>query len=531
MTIRSRSLFSLHNRSGIEWVTLLASLAVLGSYITWSLTSEYNEVEARERDRLTTQAHIIDVHIGEQLDAIRRVLINIRTELPFWQQQRGGMQLANQRLRAFSEALPGVQTLGIFDAKGTLIASNRTSHIGRNFRERDYFLQSQHDADPDILHISPPFTTITGKWVVMVAMSVHSEQGQFTGVVAAALDPERFHASLESVNYAKDMWSSIAHGDGWQFMMVPERPGLAGMNLAQPGSFFTRHKESGKTTNVFTGIVYATGEYRMMAVQTIHPPQLHMDKPLVIAVGRDFNKIFIRWRIDAIFRGGLFLLLSLTAILALHRLQRAQRTSEKDAAEAAAAIRRKNTALEALNEQLRSLALVDGLTGVANRRRFDKVLETEWRRCRRDNVPLSLLMIDIDHFKDFNDHYGHQAGDECLKQIAQALRSGFGRGSDLVARYGGEEFVCLMPETDEAGTRAKAESIRAAIQSLNIPHDYSDTAPCVTISIGIATQIPGTQDEPASLITEADEALYRAKHEGRNRVCTAPQSEAHPSTS
>ncbi len=522
MTTRLTPLFALQNRSWIEWVTLLVSLTVLGGYIVWSLANERDGVESRERERLSTQARIIDVHIAQQLDAIRRVLISLRQDLPYWQRQAGGMSRANLRLKAFSEALIGVRTLGILDANGTLVATNRESLISRNFRERAYFQNARQNPDPNILHVSAPFTAVTGKWVIMLSMSILSEQGEFAGLVVASLDPERFHATLESVIYTADMWSAIAHGDGLQFMMVPERTGQAGINLAQPGSFFSRHMESGNTQNVLTGIVYSTGENRMMALRTIQPPQLLMDKPLVIAVGRDLRTIFSRWQKDALFHSALLLLLAFTSSYGLYRLQRAQRAAERNAASAAAAIHKKNSELEALNEQLRSLALVDGLTGVANRRRFDEVIDNEWRRCRRDQVPLALLMIDIDHFKDFNDHYGHQAGDECLKKIARVLKEGFGRGTDLVARYGGEEFVGLMPETDLAGAEAKAELLRASVEGLNIPHQHSTAAACVTISIGVTSSMPGDDNVSHSLITEADEGLYCAKHRGRNRVCTAP---------
>jgi len=525
MTTQPSPVLALQNRSGIEWITLLASLAVLGVYIAWSLVNERNDVEAREKDRLSTQARIIDVHIAQQLGAIRRVLINTRSELTHWQQLPAGMSQANQYLSAFSEALAGVRTLGIFDASGTLIATNRESLLNRNFSGRDYFLTARHQPNPEILHVSAPFTSATGKWVIMLSMSIVSGQGEFEGLVAAALDPAHFQTTLDSVHYTKDMWSAIAHGDGLQFMMVPEHPGQAGMNLAQPGSFFTRHKQSGKKENVLSGLVYSTGEYRMMALRTIQPAELHMDKPLVIAVGRDLHKIFLRWQKDAIFRGALFLLLAFTASFALYRLQRTQRAAERNAAEAAAAIRRKNTELEALNQQLRSLALVDGLTGVANRRRFDEVIDNEWRRCRRDAVPLALLMIDIDHFKTFNDRFGHQAGDECLKQVAKILSESFGRGSDLVARYGGEEFVCLMPETDLSGAMNKAELLRAAIAAHSIFHDAASPPSTVTISIGATARIPDEGSQSHSLIAAADDALYRAKHLGRNRVCSATHAQ------
>ena len=174
--------------------------------------------------------------------------------------------------------------------------------------------------------------------------------------------------------------------------------------------------------------------------------------------------------------------------------------------------------LEATERQLRQLAYVDGLTGVANRRHFDEQLQIEWRHCERSGRPLSLLMIDIDHFKRYNDQYGHQQGDACLQAVAGALRTGLGRAHDLVARYGGEEFVCLLPEVDAAGALSVAESLRAAVQALQLPHASSPVAGVVTISIGAASGVPREDGAPAALLARADASLYRSKSEGRNRV-------------
>jgi len=174
--------------------------------------------------------------------------------------------------------------------------------------------------------------------------------------------------------------------------------------------------------------------------------------------------------------------------------------------------------LEATERQLRQLAYVDGLTGVANRRHFDDQLQIEWRRCARSGQPLSLLMIDIDHFKPYNDQYGHQQGDACLRAVAGTLRTGLGRAHDLVARYGGEEFVCLLPDIDAAGALSVAESLRAAVQALQLPHASSPAAGVVTISIGAASGVPREDGTPADLLARADASLYRAKSGGRNRV-------------
>jgi diguanylate cyclase (GGDEF)-like protein len=170
------------------------------------------------------------------------------------------------------------------------------------------------------------------------------------------------------------------------------------------------------------------------------------------------------------------------------------------------------------SDLLRSMALVDGLTGVANRRHFDELLENEWRRCVRNGHPISLIMIDVDFFKLYNDSYGHQAGDDCLKAIGFILKSCFSRPHDLVARYGGEEFVCLLPETDLQGAEQKANELEAAVRALSIPHDKSTVAPIVTISLGVASAVPARGENASALLAVADKLLFSAKSAGRAQI-------------
>ena len=166
---------------------------------------------------------------------------------------------------------------------------------------------------------------------------------------------------------------------------------------------------------------------------------------------------------------------------------------------------------------LQQLLSTNSLTGIANRRRFDAALEREWRRCRRTGAPLSLLMIDVDHFKPYNDQLGHQQGDEALRQVARLLVDGVGRPGDLVARYGGEEFVCMLPENGMAAALAVANKLIELVRYANIYHPRSPAGARLTISIGVAT----TKDlsgEPATLMALADKLLYAAKAAGRNQV-------------
>lgn len=178
--------------------------------------------------------------------------------------------------------------------------------------------------------------------------------------------------------------------------------------------------------------------------------------------------------------------------------------------------------LDDANQELTRLSSLDGLTGIPNRRQFDEILLREWRRSGRQAKPLSILLCDVDHFKQFNDGYGHQVGDECLKAVARTLQSALRRPADLVARYGGEEFAAILPDTDLPGALRVAEVMRSAVEGLRITHRFTPNG-VVTVSIGVASMIPPRGEaESAALLKRADDALYGAKQAGRNRISATP---------
>lgn len=176
------------------------------------------------------------------------------------------------------------------------------------------------------------------------------------------------------------------------------------------------------------------------------------------------------------------------------------------------------------NIHLQRLNGQDGLTGIANRRRFDEVLRNEWQRGCRTGQPLSLLMCDVDHFKQYNDSFGHLAGDLCLQKVAAALTGNLKRPGDLVARYGGEEFALVLPDTDAKGARVVAEGCRRYLESLAIAASEHNAGTVVTISVGVATMVPAVVTKADSLLEKADSALYSAKASGRNMVCSGTPS-------
>ncbi|CDG82702.1 diguanylate cyclase domain-containing protein [Janthinobacterium agaricidamnosum] len=172
-------------------------------------------------------------------------------------------------------------------------------------------------------------------------------------------------------------------------------------------------------------------------------------------------------------------------------------------------------------DAMRELSLTDPLTGVANRRSFNDTIDSEWRRCARDGAPMALIMADIDHFKDYNDTYGHQAGDLCLQQVSAAMKRCAVRPPDLLARYGGEEFIILLPQETREGAAVVAQRILDEVRQLQIVHARSPVGPHVTVSLGMASIMPAEAADSSVLIRIADALLYRAKHTGRNRCCAS----------
>ena len=183
-----------------------------------------------------------------------------------------------------------------------------------------------------------------------------------------------------------------------------------------------------------------------------------------------------------------------------------------------AALQKANQELQKANQELQRLATTDGLTQVANRRRFDEYLSLEWRRLTRSQAPLSLILCDVDFFKSYNDTYGHLAGDSCLRAVAQAIKGALKRPADLVARYGGDELAVILPNTNAKGAVHVAEVLRHEVKRLKIPHASSKVNEYVTLSEGVSSQVPTQDLSPETLIAGADQALYQAKEQGRQGV-------------
>lgn len=405
--------------------------------------------------------------------------------------------------------LPQLHGLLIFDAQGNWLASaggvippNVTS------ADREYFIfhRDHPDTGP---HIGPSIRARnTGDWVLTVSRRINHADGSFAGVALATIYLEHFLTLYRSMDVGHNGVVNLIAADATIIVRHPFNEADIGTSLAKAPLFsqFLPKAPAGTATirSVIDGVERIVGYQRVA------------DYPLVMFVGVDRAESLASWRKESWFTAALTALLLVilgTLGYRLVRLMRRQNHVQR------ALLRAQEQLLE-VNQSLHLQALEDGLTGLANRRQFDQFIQDEMGRARRNQSLLALLMIDVDHFKRFNDQYGHLAGDDCLKSVAATIRSSIQRPGDLAARYGGEEFAVVLPGTDAAGAMVLAEKIRLAVEQLQLVQESGELSR-VTISIGVSALVPSLGELPAELIAAADRALYLAKSSGRNLAVTA----------
>jgi diguanylate cyclase (GGDEF)-like protein/PAS domain S-box-containing protein len=318
-------------RTVFEWMLLGTGLLLLGGLLAGLLYVDRVEIDRRERGRLQNEAKLIEDNLLQQFDGLSRALAWISSDLS---QTPGASRSAeiSAHFRHLSDAMPGIRTMLATDADGTVLAANRAELIGRNFREREYFRAPQMLPDAERLYVSPPFLSVLGVFVVNVGRMIPGRDGAFAGVVTATLEAEYFNVLLRSVLYAPDMRATLVHGDGRVVLFQPENASVIDKDLAVPGSFFTRHRDSGQLATVMTGTSHATGDARMTATHTVVRWDLPMDKPLVVSVSRELAAIYGPWRrqLEA-WSAGYALLAGVSAVL-MHFFHRRRRAMEALAA-------------------------------------------------------------------------------------------------------------------------------------------------------------------------------------------------------
>lgn len=506
---------SLKKQFAIEWVAALSALMIVFMLLAYFFYSDRKNRTELEKNRVYTQIKILSDNLNREMHSIALSQRNISNEIAYGKQtQKNPMPFVRKRMQGFVDIIHTVRSMTLVDASGLILYSTEAAVIGKSASKREHITELR-DSDFD-LDISKPFTTSTDIWTINVSTKLKNSDGSFDGVVISTLEPDKITDMLESVLYDDDMWSALAHNSNIIFLSTQNYDGMLGKDLAVSSSFYNQHIKSGNRISVFSGKVYANNQDAIIAVSTIKP-EVPSNDNLVVAIAKDLKSIYAPWYKNLLTSGAIYLILTIMGTLALYQLQVRKLRAVKQEEEFRESLIQKNKKLKEQSDYMESLALLDGLTGIANRRRFDDLFQKFFLSAKREKTALSVVMMDIDHFKKYNDHYGHQAGDECLKAVAQAIAGCVNRPLDLVARYGGEEFVAILSNTSREGAVIIADKFRKAVESLQMEHVKSETSNVVTVSLGVA-DLTGDIETCADLLKNADDALYNAKKNGRNRV-------------
>jgi diguanylate cyclase (GGDEF)-like protein len=404
--------------------------------------------------------------------------------------------------------LPQLHGIFIYDKDGNwLVNSQKALLSSLNNADRDYFKyhRTHDDRGP---YVGPPVRSkSTGDWIVTVSRRINTPDGRFAGVVLATISMNYFRLFYERFSIGKNGAIFIANGAGILLLRRPFDESLLGRDISKFPVFRDYLPKSPVGTAVIKSGV--DGVTRINSYRRIN------EYPLVVSAALSQDEVLAEWRLDTFLQnavgGALVLLIAFIGYRVVRQIDLRVK-SEAGLVDA-------RNELELINETLARLANQDGLTSLANRRHFDQSLGAEFSRAQREESALGLILIDVDFFKQYNDIYGHVAGDECLRKIGKVLAYSMRRPGDLAARYGGEEMVILLPGTDMAGVLAVAESLRDAVQSLGIEHRGNPPG-VVTASLGVAVFIPvHLENQAVELVELADKALYKAKASGRNQVC------------
>lgn len=415
--------------------------------------------------------------------------------------------------------LPQLNGLFVYDASGKwLVNSRATFEQTFNNSDREYFIYHRTHADRRPHVGEPVVSRATGKWIIPVSRRFDKADGSFGGVALATLDIEYFRRFYQSLDVGARGAVALVSNHGVLMLRRPFDDNRIGISI-RDSTLFRAYANGAGPGRIGSGF-FASPNDGEMRLNSYRPLENY---PLFVTAALSREEMLERWRHDTFMRSiGVVMLAALLGFFG-KRLVGQIKLRERAEKE----LRDARDALESANRTLERQAMQDGLTGLANRRQFDVTLGNEFSRAMRHADTLAFVMIDVDYFKQYNDLYGHSAGDEVLRSVSKLIRALTPkRPGDLTARYGGEEIGILLPNTDMDGAHAVAERIRRAIENMRMAHSGSVFG-VVTISAGVATISPQRGMHQATMVVEAaDKALYAAKSAGRNRVCAAPQQVA-----
>ena len=403
---------------------------------------------------------------------------------------------------------PEIQELYVYGADGKRLATSLPSVLPGTNMDREFFRYHMTHADL-ATHVGKPIhSRSSGILTIPLSRRINRADGSFGGVAMASLKLDFFEKFYNSFDLGRSGTIILALDDGTLLYRRPFNEAMVGTSIAD-GPVYQLYRKSGPSG---TGMLVA----RIDGIERLYSYRHLEGFALLVATAESKDEILESWWVTVIKSTCVVVLAICMLAWGGHRMIRQLQVREALEDELRAA---RNT-LELHNVSLRDLADTDALTGLPNRRRFSETLASEHERARRSGLPFSLIMVDVDYFKKYNDRYGHVAGDDCLRRVAGAIATGPRRPTDLAARYGGEEFAVVLPDTDIDGAEAVAEKIRLAVLALNIDHADSPCGP-VTISLGVHTCHPAKAAiPPLACIEAADQLLYQAKMKGRNCIAT-----------
>ena len=377
--------------------------------------------------------------------------------------------------------------------------------------DREYF--QYHLKNPDLfVHVDKPVRSRSSNdWVLPVSRRLNNPDGTFAGVALGTIRIAYFSTLYESFDVGSAGVIMLTLDDGTMVYRLPNNDKLIGADVSS-GPVHQMYQRTGPVGSAML-------RSKIDGIERLYSYRHLETYPLIVATAQSKQEILEKWLTSMLVQAAITI--AAIALLLYFGWRLVRQIMIRDHLEHEHELVQAREQLQEHNRALTVLADHDSLTGIANRRRFEEALELEFARAARSSAPLSLLMLDVDYFKRYNDTYGHVAGDACLRLVAQTLKDKLVRPADLAARYGGEEFVALLPDTDPAGARMVAERIRQAVMALAIPH-AGNGAGIVTISAGVYTgsaESGMAVDSATALVERADALLYQAKQSGRNQVC------------
>jgi diguanylate cyclase (GGDEF)-like protein len=475
-----------------HWLTVPVLLLALcfSAVCGWVLLEARRATEARAAEVATSLASSLRSDIARNVESLNLSLEAVVNNLKLPDLARLSPEMRQHVLFDHSSTARYLTSILVVDETGRITLDSRNlSPSQQNLSDRDYF-QVHRDNDSLGLFISRPFVSrLSGRVLVAFSRRLSHPDGSFAGVVLGAMLQSYFQSVFKDISLGPNGTVTLARTDGIVLMRWPYREDFIGSNVKRADLFVHfPHAASGH----YESWAVSDGIKRLFVYTQVD------DLPLIIVVGQSLDDIFAPWWRQALGIGALMIALCAVTVML------------------AGFLNRELTRRSAAERKLTILATMDGLTGLANRRHFNRTLAYEWRRATRSRAPVALLMIDADNFKLYNDSHGHQAGDKLLQRIAASIAANVRRPSDLGARFGGDEFSVLLPDTSLEEAAALAERIRGDLV-LRCSADEIQRG-SAQLSIGVACLAPGAEAKHRDLVAAADKALYQAKHHGRNRT-------------